>query len=64
MLLDNNITIYAIAPKYRQLRNRCMKQGISVSEITRLEVLGYQQLTREDKEDFVDSNKCWNNTRC
>lgn len=53
MLLDSNIFIYAIQPKHEQLRKWCMEINISASDITRLEVFGYHQLTEQDKEDFV-----------
>lgn len=52
MLLDSNIFIYATQPAYKPLRAWCMKQSVCASNITRLEVLGYHQLSEKDKEDF------------
>jgi predicted nucleic acid-binding protein len=52
MLLDSNIFIYAVQPKFVGLREWCMKQELSASNITRLEVLGYHQLDEKDKTDF------------
>ena len=52
MLLDSNIFIYAIQPQYRQLRIWCLKQSIAASDITRLEVLGYSQITDKEKRNF------------
>jgi len=53
MLLDSNIFIYAIQDNYERLRQWCLELDISASEITRLEVLGYHQLSVEDKQDFI-----------
>lgn len=52
MLLDSNLFIYAVQPKFVGLREWCMKQELSASNITRLEVLGYHQLDEKDKTDF------------
>jgi predicted nucleic acid-binding protein len=52
MLLDSNIFIYATQPEYEPLRAWCMKQDVCASNITRLEVVGYHQLSEKDKEDF------------
>jgi predicted nucleic acid-binding protein len=53
MLLDSNIFIYAIQDDYEELRQWCVFQEIFASEISRLEVLGYHQLSEEDKADFI-----------
>lgn len=52
MLLDSNIIIYAILPEFTELRAWCISQDFSVSEITKLEVLGYWKLSSDDKQDF------------
>ena len=52
MLLDSNIFVYAVLPKYDQLRRWCEQQVIWASHITRLEVLGYHRLNQKDKDDL------------
>lgn len=52
MLVDSNIWIYAIRPGFERLRRWCSMQSIAASEITRLEVLGYDRLSKEDLEDL------------
>ncbi|OHX38219.1 hypothetical protein BJL95_13855 [Methylomonas sp. LWB] len=53
MLLDSNILIYAVLPQYASLRQWFVQQAnLGVSEISRLEVLGYHRLTETDKQDF------------
>lgn len=54
MLFDSNIFIYATQVKYKSLRQWSLAQDICVSNITRLEVLGYPKLTEQDKLDFYD----------
>ncbi|SLM28812.1 PilT protein-like protein [Desulfamplus magnetovallimortis] len=54
MILDSNIFIYAILPEYSMLRNWCFEQKISASDITRLEVLGYHNLSELDKQDLSE----------
>ena len=53
MLLDSNIFIYATQPEYVQLRQWCIEREIYASDMTRLEVLGYHQLTPEDKQSLI-----------
>ena len=53
MILDSNIIIYAVLPDNERLRQWCFQQTIWVSEITRLEVLGYHKLNEPDRRDFV-----------
>jgi toxin FitB len=50
--LDSNIVIYAVSPKYEELRNFLKKHEyeLAVSAITKLEVLGYHQLKPNEKE--------------
>lgn len=53
MLLDSNILIYAVQPQYASLRQWLAQQAnLGVSEISRLEVLGYHRLSEMDKQDF------------
>jgi len=54
MLLDSNIFIYAIQPEHEQLRKWCMGIEIAISDVTRLEVLGYRQLTERDKQELMN----------
>lgn len=53
MLLDSNIVIYCVLPEYADLRQWIFAQKISASDITRLEVLGYHQLTEPDRRDLM-----------
>lgn len=52
MLLDSNIVIYAVQLQFAHLREWCMKQELTVSDITRLEVLVYHRLNEKDKFDL------------
>lgn len=54
MILDSNIVIYAVQPNYEKLRNylREHEYELTVSIITKLEVLGYNKLTETEKEMF------------
>ncbi len=54
MLLDSNIIIYAIKPEFSNLRDLVEKGHPKVSAISYLEVLGYHNLTLEDKQDFEE----------
>jgi predicted nucleic acid-binding protein len=52
MLLDSNIIIYAIQPKYAQLRQFIADHAPSVSALSYVEVLGYHRLTEADRIDL------------
>jgi predicted nucleic acid-binding protein len=52
MLLDSNIVIYAADPAYPHLEPWILAQSFFVSAITRVEVLGFPNLTPEDRRDF------------
>lgn len=53
MLLDSNIIIYSTQTKYLKLLDFLSKQKeITVSEISKIEVLGYYKLTEFEKENF------------
>jgi predicted nucleic acid-binding protein len=53
MLLDSNIIIFSVQPNYLRLLEYLSKsKGISVSVISKVEVLGYHKLSEFDKESF------------
>lgn len=52
MLLDSNIIIYAAQPQYPQLREFIAERSPAVSALSYLEVLGYHQLTEEQRYYF------------
>ena len=51
-IIDSNILIYAIQPQYQNLRELLFSEPHCISEITRLEVLGYHKLSKEDQSDL------------
>ncbi len=51
-LLDSNIIIYSAEKQYSFLRKLYKEQNIFISEITKLEVLGYHKITDEQKKYF------------
>jgi predicted nucleic acid-binding protein len=53
VLIDSNIFIYAILPEHENLRKRLQEQWICASDITRLEVLGYHLLGKDDRADLL-----------
>lgn len=52
MLLDSNIIIYSALPEYERLREFIRNNSPFVSNISRVEVLGFQKLSAEDIEYF------------
>lgn len=52
-LIDTNIVIYSSQSAYSYLRELINDAGSSVSDITRLETLGYHQLDKQDLEYFA-----------
>ena len=52
ILIDSNIAIYSALPEFDRLREWLFHKRIFVSQITRLEVLGYHSLTVDDKSYF------------
>lgn len=54
ILLDSNIFIYVIQKDYQQLRAWVHQQTVAASEVSLVEVLGYHQLTVEDKCDLEE----------
>jgi len=55
MLLDSNIVIYAFDPKYQNsgLENFLLQGDFSVSDLTRLEVMGYWRNTNAEVDRFA-----------
>lgn len=53
-LIDSNIVIYSYLPQYKYLRNLFLEDFIFVSEITKVEVLGYHKLTIDEHTYFRD----------
>jgi hypothetical protein len=51
-LVDSNILIYAAQPEYPYLKELLEQEDIAVSELTKLEVLGYRYLIEEAEEYF------------
>ncbi len=57
-LLDSNIVIYATQPANGWLRTEVLSQPFAVSQVTRVEVLGWHKMTPQDKVDletFLDA---------
>jgi toxin FitB len=54
MLLDSNIIIYSSIPEYSHLRKFLMENenNLVVSEISKLEVLGYNKLSNSERIAF------------
>jgi predicted nucleic acid-binding protein len=58
MLIDSNIIIYAAQPEYPELRRFIAGHAPAVSAVSYVEVLGYHQLTQQERmyfEEFFDS---------
>jgi toxin FitB len=58
-LLDSNIIIYATAPENEWLRIWLEAEPFSISQVSEIEVLGYQKITPEeisDLQEFVYSS--------
>jgi len=51
-LLDSNIIIYSAKKEYSYLRDIYKENKIFISEITRLEVLGFHRITTEQENYF------------
>lgn len=54
MLIDSNILIYSADPKYAFLRELIKQHAPEVSIISYIEVLGYGQLTDEQRQYFEE----------
>lgn len=53
-LLDSNVIIYSYSSDYEYLRKLVIDESCSVSEISRVEVLGYHMLKKEEEKYFID----------
>jgi predicted nucleic acid-binding protein len=51
-LIDSNILIYAAKPEYADLKALLQSDNVAVSDISRLEVLGFHRITEEEKQFF------------
>ena len=52
ILLDSNILIYSASEKYKYLRALIKKPDVACSIISKLEVLGYHKITKEQSNYF------------
>lgn len=52
--LDSNIIIYSYSHKYEYLRDLIINESCIISEISRVEVLGYHELKKEEEKYFND----------
>jgi len=52
ILLDSNIIIYAAQPAYHKLRNWLTAKVLAVSELSRLEVMGYHLIKEKEEKYF------------
>ncbi len=53
-LVDSNIIIYSYNTEYAYLRDIIVSPSCSISEISRVEVLGYHGLKNDEEEYFQD----------
>ncbi len=53
-ILDSNILIYSYQTEFRHLRYLILAMDAAISEITRLEVLGFHGLTTSEEEYFTN----------
>ncbi len=51
-LLDSNIVIYATLPENEWLRKWLESEPFAISQISRVEVLGYHRLTEDERGDL------------
>lgn len=54
MLIDSNIIVYSYLPQHKYLREFFIKDAVYVSEVSRVEVLGYHKLTNDEEIYFKD----------
>lgn len=54
MLIDSNIIIYSFSEEYAYLRKLFLRENCHLSEISRVEVLGYHGLNEKQKSYFLD----------
>lgn len=53
ILLDSNILIYAAEPEYNKLRVWLRSRSLTISELTKLEVLGYHRIAVDELQWFT-----------
>jgi len=53
-LIDSNILIYSYKDAFKYLRPLILEADTFISEITRLEFLGFHGLSKEEEEYFTD----------
>ncbi len=53
-LVDSNIIVYSYLPQYKYLKDLFVNESVFVSEISRIEVLGYHKLTIDEETYFKD----------
>lgn len=53
-LLDSNIIIYSFSDEYQYLRKLFIDENSNISEISRVEVLGFHGLNAIQKQYFLD----------
>ena len=51
-LVDSNILIYAARPEFPQLKELLEQEDIAVSELSRVEVLGFHDISEEEVNYF------------
>ena len=54
LLIDSNIILYSYLPQYKYLRDLFVNETVFVSEISRVEVLGYHKLTTDEDHYLRD----------
>ncbi len=52
MLLDSNVIIYVAKPEHEALRHLIVEHAPAVSAVSYVEVLGYHQLTEQERHYF------------
>lgn len=53
-LLDSNVIIYSYSSEYEYLRELVINESCTLSEVSRVEVLGYHGLKKEEEKYFKD----------
>ncbi|QKJ29350.1 twitching motility protein PilT [Mucilaginibacter mali] len=53
-LIDSNIIIYSYSDEYQYLREIILDDSVYISEISRIEVLGYHKLKPDEERYFID----------
>lgn len=52
VIVDSNIVIYSANPAYELLRDWLKKSSLILSDISRIEIMGYHRLVEEEKKYF------------